>query len=132
MIDSRTKILIVDDELSSRRIMEKIIRTQWKCNLLLADDGAEALKIMLQELPGLVILDMVMPFMSGIQVLQTMRKTTKLAKINVLIYTAVDDNRIVKEVLKYGVLDYLVKPVNKEILVGKLTKLFEKINLVSN
>jgi len=132
MIDSRTKILIVDDELSSRRIMEKIIRNQWKCNLFLADDGAEALKIMLKELPNLVILDMVMPFMSGIQVLQTMRKTTKLAKINVLIYTAVDDNRIVKEVLKYGVLDYLVKPVNKEILVGKLTKLFEKINLVSN
>ncbi len=128
MIDSRTKILIVDDELTSRRIMEKIIRNQWKCSLLLADDGAEALKIMLQELPSLVILDMVMPFMSGIQVLQTMRKTTKLAKINVLIYTAVDDNRIVKEVLKYGVLDYLVKPVNKEKLVGKLTNLFEKIN----
>ncbi len=128
MIDSRTKILIVDDELSSRRIMEKIIRNQWKCNLFLADDGAEALKIMLKELPSLVILDMVMPFMSGIQVLQTMRKTTKLAKINVLICTAVDDNRIVKEVLKYGVLDYLVKPVNKEKLVGKLTNLFEKIN----
>ncbi|MCH8018489.1 response regulator [candidate division KSB1 bacterium] len=123
MIDSRTKILIVDDELSSRRIMEKIIRNQWKCNLFLADDGAEALKIMLKELPNLVILDMVMPFMSGIQVLQTMRKTTKLAKINVLICTAVDDNRIVKEVLKYGVLDYLVKPVNKETLVGKLTNL---------
>ena len=128
MIDSRTKILIVDDELSSRRIMEKIIRNQWKCNLFLADDGAEALKIMLKELPNLVILDMVMPFMSGIQVLQTMRKTTKLAKINVLICTAVDDNRIVKEVLKYGVLDYLIKPINKETLVGKLTKLFEKIN----
>ena len=128
MIDGRTKVLIVDDELSSRRLMEKIIRNQWKCNLLLADDGAEALKIMLQELPSLVILDMVMPFMSGIQVLQTMRKSTKLAKINVLIYTAVDDNRIVKEILKYGVLDYLVKPVNKEKLVGKLTNLFEKIN----
>ncbi len=128
MIDNRTKILIVDDDLSSRRIMEKIIRNQWKCNLFLADDGAEALKIMLKELPSLVILDMVMPFMNGIQVLQTMRKSIKLAKMNVLAYTAVDDNKIVKQILKYGVLDYLVKPVNKEILVGKLTKLFEKIN----
>ncbi len=128
MIDGRTKVLIVDDELSSRRIMEKIIRNHWKCNLLLADDGAEALKIMLQELPSLVILDMVMPFMSVIQVLQTMRKTTKLAKMNVVVCTAVKDNKIVKEVLKYGVLDYLIKPVNKEIVVGKLTKLFERIN----
>ena len=56
-----------------------------------------------------------------------MRKRAKLAKMNVLVYTAVDDNKLVKEVLKYGVLDYLVKPVNKETLVGKLTNLFEKL-----
>jgi len=128
MIDSRTKILIVDDEITSRRIMEKIIRDQWKCNLFLADDGSEALKIMLKELPSLVILDMVMPFMNGIQVLQTMRKSVKLAKMNVLACTAVDDHKLVKQVLKYGVLDYMIKPVSKETLVGKLTKLFEKIN----
>jgi len=128
MIDSRTKVLIVDDQLSSRRLMEKIIRNQWECNLLLADNGSEALKIMLKELPSLVILDMVMPFMSGIQVLQTMRKTTKLAKMNVVVCTAVKDNKIVKQVLKYGVIDYLIKPVNKETVVGKLTKLFKTIN----
>jgi len=128
MIDGRTKILIVDDELTSRRIIEKIIRSHWECNLFLADDGTAALKIMLRELPSLVILDMVMPFMNGIQILQIMRKSTELAKMNVLVYTAVDDNKIVKEVLKYGVLDYLIKPVNKETLVDKLTNLFEKIN----
>lgn len=128
MINSRTKILIVDDEITSRRLMEKIIRDRWQCQLLLAEDGSEALKVMLRELPNLVILDMVMPFMNGIQVLQTMRQSAKLVKINVLACTAVDDNKIVKEVLKYGVLDYMVKPVNKETLVGKLTTLFEKIN----
>ena len=128
MINSRTKILIVDDELTSRRIMEKIIRDQWKCNLLLADDGSEALKIMLKEFPSLVILDIVMPFMNGIQILQTMRKSARLAKINVLACTAVDDNKIVKQVLKYGVLDYMIKPVNKQAFIVKLTKLFEKIN----
>jgi len=128
MINGRTKILIVDDDLTSRRIMEKIIRDQWKCDLLLADDGSEALKIMLKELPNLVILDMIMPFMNGIQVLQTMRKSVKLTKTNVLACTAVDDNKIVKQVLKYGVLDYMIKPVNKETLVAKLTRLFKNIN----
>lgn len=128
MITRRSKILIVDDDLTSRRIMEKIIRDQWRCNLFLAEDGSEALKIMLKELPSLVILDMVMPFMNGIQVLQTMRKSAKLEKMNVLACTAVDDNKIVKEVIKYGVLDYMVKPVNKKTLVAKITKLFEKIN----
>ena len=123
-----SKILIIDDELTSRRIMEKIIRDQWECNLFLADDGSEALKIMLKELPNLVILDMIMPFMNGIQVLQTMRKSAQLANMNVLACTAVDDIKIVKGVLKYGVLDYMIKPVNKVALVEKLTKLFEKIN----
>ncbi len=83
---------------------------------------------MLKELPSLVILDMVMPFMNGIQVLQTMRKSSRLAKMNVLACTAVDDHKIGKEVLKYGVLDYLIKPVNKETLVDNLTKLFKTIN----
>ena len=63
MIDSRTKVLIVDDELTSQRIMRKSSAYQWECNLFLADDGSEALKIMLKELPSLVILDVVMPFM---------------------------------------------------------------------
>jgi len=83
---------------------------------------------MLKELPSLVILDVVMSFMNGIQVLQTMRKSTELAKMNVLACTAVADNGIVKEVLKYAVLDYLVKPVNKETPVDNLTKLFKTIN----
>lgn len=48
--------------------------------------------------------------------------------MNVLACTAVDDHGIVKEVLKYGVLDYLVKPVNKETPVDNLTKLFKTIN----
>ncbi len=129
MIDSRTKILIVDDDLSSRRIMEKIIRSQWKCDLFLAEDGSEALKIMLKELPSLVILDVVMPFMKCVyKFLQTMRKSSRLAKMNVLACTAVDDHKIGKEVLKYGVPDYLIKPLNKETLVDNLTKLFKTIN----
>ena len=128
MISTRTKILIVDDELTSRRIMEKMIRQRWNCNIVLADDGAEALKVMLKELPSLVILDMVMQFMNGIQVLQTMRKSAKLAKMNVLACTSIDDNKVVKEVLKYGVLDYMIKPVKQEALIEKLTNLFQSIN----
>ncbi|MCH7674121.1 hypothetical protein IH879_04125 [candidate division KSB1 bacterium] len=48
--------------------------------------------------------------------------------MNVLACTAVDDHKIGKEVLKYGVLDYLIKPVNKETPVDNLTKLFKTIN----
>lgn len=123
MISSRTKILVVDDDFTSRRVMEKVIRKEWNCNVFQAEDGSEALKVMLKEMPELVILDLVMPFMNGIQVLQTMRKSPRLAKTNVLACTAVSDNKVVKEILKLGVSDYMMKPITQDVLLEKISKI---------
>lgn len=128
MITSRTKILIVDDDFSSRRLVERFIRNNWTCAVVQAEDGSQALREMLHEAPSLVILDMVMPFMSGMDVLKTMRSTAKLAKIPVLACTSVGDNHVVKEAIEYGVVDYIVKPVSEKTLVKKLTNIFKHIN----
>ncbi|MFQ5750926.1 MAG: PleD family two-component system response regulator [bacterium] len=121
MINNHTKILIVDDDFSSRRLMAKLIHKTWSCQLIHADDGSEALKIMLKEVPNLVILVM-MPFMNGMEVLRTMRQSARLAKIPVIACTAVDDTKIVKEIIKFGVTDYVVKPINKT-LINKIAKI---------
>ncbi|MFQ5675751.1 MAG: response regulator [bacterium] len=128
MINTRKKILVVDDDLTSRRLMEKVIRSKWNCNVFQAEDGSEALKVMLREKPNLVVLDLVMPFMNGIQVLQTMRKSVRLAKINVLACTAVGDNKVVKEILRLGVSDYIVKPVTKHLLIEKICRILDCTN----
>ena len=124
MITNRTQILIVDDDYSTRRLMERYIRNNWMCQVSQAADGSEALKQMLRELPDLVILDLVMPFMTGIQVLETMRKTTRLAGIPVLACTSVDDNAVVKKIIEYGLVDYLIKPVQEALMVEKVNKVF--------
>ncbi len=129
MIDSRTKVLIVDDDITSQRIMEKIIRISvgmqsFSCRRWLRSFENYAERA--SQFSYFRRCDAVHEM--RIQVLQTMRKSSRLAKMNLLACTAVDDHKIGKEVLKYGVPDYLIKPLNKETLVDNLTKLFKTIN----
>ena len=124
-IDKRTKILIVDDEYISRRIVEKYIRDTWPCQVQQAEDGSNALRTMLKEPPSLVVLDMLMPFMNGLEVLRTMQQNAQLVDIPVIACTSVDDKKVVPQVLSYGLKHYLVKPVEKETLIEKISTIFD-------
>lgn len=126
MISSKSKILIVDDDFSSRRLLVRFIRNEWPCKVLEAQEGSEALRTILQEKPHLVILDMIMPFMSGLEVLYTMRSHPQMAHIPVIACTAVDHEDEVKEILKLGVDDYIVKPIDRKTLIKKIKNIFSK------
>ena len=115
--------MIIDDDFSSRRLIEKYLRDNFACEIMQADDGSLALQTMVKDPPTLVILDMVMPFMNGLEVLKTMKKNSRLAQTPVIACTAVDDPNMVREIIKMGVNDYMVKPIEKETLVQKISKL---------
>ena len=122
MNSKRKKVLIVDDEFTSRRLIGQIIRTRFKCDVIEAQDGSEALQMMIRDKPDLVFLDMMMPFMNGVQVLQTMKKNAKLSHIPVVACTSVDDDAVVKKIIQFGVDQYLVKPVTHEAVVEKVSR----------
>lgn len=122
------KVLIADDEFTTRRILERIIRDNFKCRLQTADDGSEAIRHMIKEVPDLLILDMVMPVMNGIQVLKTMRENSKLSKIPVIACTAVGDNSVVQQIIKFGVRDYIKKPIEPDAIVQKITTVLESVD----
>jgi len=127
-MDNRTdhiKVLIVDDDFSSRRLLARFIRKKWPVKILQAEDGSEAIQLVLKESPNLVILDMLMPFMNGIEVLKILRKDPKTAEIPVIACTAVDDKKEVSEILDHGVTDYLIKPIDQKILLKKIANLIE-------
>ncbi len=119
----KKKILIVDDEYTSRRLLGSIIKNHFRCEILQADEGSSALRLMVKENPDLVILDMVMPFMNGVKVLQTMRKTSTLQHIPVIVCTSVGDDALVKKVMKYGIKNYIVKPINQKNAIEKIAKI---------
>ncbi len=121
------RILIVDDEEAIRRSLEKILRYEGY-DVVLAANGSQGVNLALQEQPDLVLLDIKMPRMDGIEVLQTLLKQGTRAPVVMIsghgtIQTAV-------EATKLGAFDFLEKPLDRERLLITLRNALEKKRLV--
>ncbi len=121
----KKKILIVDDDYSSRRLLERIIRSHFKCDVMQAKEGSEALQAMFMDRPDLVVLDLHMPFMNGVQVLEAVKESSALREIPIIACTGVSNDSLVRKVLQYGVKSYLVKPVEPNTVIEKITMVLE-------
>jgi len=108
-----TKVLIVDDDKGIRRGLCMILGDSY-C-VLKANQGSKALKIIDQEQPDIVLLDIGIQEMDGIQVLRRIKK--KNPDIAVIMITAVKDAKTIVKALKLGAYDYLVKPIDSQELL---------------
>ncbi|MBK8988453.1 MAG: response regulator [Chloroflexi bacterium] len=84
------KLLIVDDHPETRSIIERVL-TQQGYQVVTASNGVEALKLAEQEKPDLVTLDFMMPVMDGRETCQRLRQRPEMAKVPIMMFTAVDD-----------------------------------------
>lgn len=114
-----SKILLVDDEEdiqeTNKYTLEEI---GYQC--ITASNGMEGLTKALSEKPDLVLLDMMMPVMTGIDVLKSIREKHSVKSMPVIMLTAVSDLNHVKTILSLGVNDYVVKPFDSDVLVEKV------------
>lgn len=105
------KLLYVDDEVIMREGIQEII--DWKCNGIelvgVAEDGNEAAEIALRERPDIVITDILMPFMDGIELVKKLREIQPLVKI--IILSGYDEFDYAQQAIQYKVSSYLLKPV---------------------
>lgn len=111
-------VLVVDDELSAQRSYRMVLKDDYR--VLVASNGEEALKVLEKDEPGVVILDIIMPGMDGIEVLKRIKKID--VEIPVIIVTATKTVHTAVEAMKLGAFDYITKPfdVDKlEIVVAK-------------
>ncbi len=112
----KKRILIADDELS----IIKFLRATLKDNsfeVLVAMDGAEALKAIESELPDLVILDIMMPFIDGMEVC---RQTRQWSQVPIIILSARGNQDDKVKCLNLGADDYITKPFGKDELVARV------------
>ena len=100
------KILVVDDDPAARRILTLLLQTTG--DILEASTGDEALRIIAAERPGLMLLDMTMPGMSGLEVLQACR--TSNAMMTIIVVTGRNDIELAKRALELGAVEYVTKP----------------------
>jgi putative two-component system response regulator len=113
-------ILVVDDEPAARDTVEAILDGQGY-SLLMASNGMQALEIMRNVQPDIVLLDVMMPDMSGFEVCRRVRADSDLAEIPIIILTALDDRKSLLTGLEAGADDFLSKPVDRYELLARLS-----------
>lgn len=102
-------VLVVDDHRPAAEMLAKLFETN-NYTVMQAHNGKEALQVLHKHQPDLVLLDIMMPGMSGLEVLQQMRRDERTAAIPAILITAKDSPDEVAEGLKLGADDYLPKP----------------------
>ncbi len=108
-------ILITDDSLLMRETLRQMLELDGY-NVLEAEDGPTGIALARDEKPDLIILDIMMPYMSGTQVLKYLRGDPILKHTPVLVLSAVNQPDEVLSVLELKVHDYLLKPVDHNTL----------------
>jgi two-component system chemotaxis response regulator CheY len=118
-------ILIVDDSNSMRAIIKKIIRISGfnVGNCWEAADGKEAMKVLKNEWVDLVLTDINMPNMDGMELITVMKKDQLLRSIPVVMVTAEGSEKRVQEAMKLGAKGYIKKPFLPEDIKNALTKI---------
>ena len=112
------KILTVDDSKTIRMIVKKAFKP-YNCELFEGENGVEGLAIAAKEMPDLIILDITMPVMTGIEMLGKLKAESELKDIPVIMLTAESDKENVMQIVKMGVKDYIVKPFKGEQLIER-------------
>jgi DNA-binding response OmpR family regulator len=113
------KILIVDDS-KTALFMEKMILQKGPYDLVVANDGAEGLAKALSERPDLILMDVVMPKMTGLEVLRELRLHEATKSIPVILVTTRGEGENVEAGFESGCSDYVTKPIDGTALLAKV------------
>ncbi|MHC4122288.1 MAG: response regulator [Planctomycetota bacterium] len=107
------KLLIVDDDLPTCDFLRAFFSRR-NYQVFTATDGNKALFIVKEKHPNIILLDIKMPGLSGIEVLQKIKEIDR--DVKVIMMTAIDEEIVVKLAMNYGATDYITKPFSLEYL----------------
>jgi two-component system, cell cycle response regulator len=120
----RYKLLTVDDSKTVRIIVRKAFKG-FDCEILEAVNGVEGLAIAAKTMPDIILLDVTMPVMDGVEMLTKLKSDPGLKAIPVMMLTAEGGRENVLRIAKIGVRDYIVKPFKEEVLVEKCGRIID-------
>lgn len=118
MANQRPKVLVVDDENDILLIVRTSLKDDYEVET--ASSGPDALAHIEENSPDLIILDMMMPEMDGIEVLEKIRANPGTAAIPVIFLTGVSERSKIREALDKGTQYYIVKPFKQQDLMNKV------------
>jgi adenylate cyclase len=122
MLNPTAHILLVDDDPTNLLLLEELLACEGYTPISAAS-GTEALEMIAQSIPDLILLDVMMPEMDGFEVCRRLRDDSKLQTIPVIFLTALDDDQSRLRGLEMMGDDYLTKPINSELLLTKIASI---------
>ncbi len=123
------KILVVEDDALSREAIVEFLSDELKVETLWAEDAVQALDLLASDVFHLVISDIKMPGISGLELLKRIKQTYKNTEVVLMTGFSEINNSI--EALRWGAADYLLKPVNIDELSHAVGKIRDKLQLIS-
>ncbi len=123
-MDAGKKVLIVDDSSIMRKFAKESLKRLNVTNVTEAEDGKAALTELRKETYDLILSDLHMPNMDGLELLRAVRSDSNLKDIPFIMMTLDGKKDVLLEAVKEGLNDYLIKPVTAGPLGQKLKKVF--------
>ena len=136
------KILIVDDSLFNREILRRMLVSDEtapacpddaQCIVVTATSGKEALEKAIEDKPDLILLDIIMPGMSGFEVLEQLKASEATKSVPVIIVSGLTDEEDEEKGLSLGAVDYIAKPFKKAIVIARIKthlKIVEQMRII--
>ncbi|PCJ16146.1 MAG: hypothetical protein COB02_17055 [Candidatus Cloacimonadota bacterium] len=112
-------VLIVEDTIENIKVLGAILKPL-DCNIAIAKEGKTALSIAETKLPDLILLDVMMPGMSGFEVCEKLKENKKTKDIPVIFLTALAEVSDITKGFKLGAVDYVTKPFISEVLLARV------------
>lgn len=127
-MENRMRILAVDDNIINLATIEQELKSKYE--VITVNSGARAIRFLSREKPELVLLDIQMASMDGLETLRKIRELKNGAAIPVIMLTARKDRETVIEGTKLGIMDYVVKPFDAQDLHNRIERALRRAGVI--
>lgn len=124
--ENKANILLVDDEGSIRRSIKDFLTDRITCDIYEAENGLDALEKIEHNKIDLLVIDIKMPGISGIDVIKKVKSVAP--DLPILVMTKWDSSHVIDEAMKQGAIDYVPKPISMTVLNPKIKEILESRN----
>jgi two-component system, chemotaxis family, response regulator WspR len=123
---NETKLLVIDDDPMNREILYRHLKNLGYSDITLTDGGQKGLEIVASNSIDLILLDMMMPVMNGLETLTHLKANYQSRVIPVIIISALDEKEMMLACIQKGAEDYLIKPYDRVLLKARISACLEK------